>query len=118
MLQRHDEVGGGRRRRQRRDQRADKRPAALDRNRGDDHDRRGHGHLEGKAVPEQRIREHQRGAGVSRRVDKGALEVRTVLGAATGAVPARRARDDATSAWARFALPALRAPTWTMVNCD
>ena len=48
-----DDVGGARRRRQRSDQRADERPAAFDRDRGDNHDRCRHRHLEREFEPEQ-----------------------------------------------------------------
>ena len=59
VLQRQDDIGRARRRRQRGDQRADERAAALDRNRGHDHDGRRHRHLESELVPEQRIGGHR-----------------------------------------------------------
>jgi hypothetical protein len=58
MLQRQDDVGGAGRGRQRRNQRADERSAALDSDRGNHHDGRGHHHLEQQPVPEGHFHRH------------------------------------------------------------
>ncbi len=58
MVDGEDDVDRAGRGRQRRDQRADERPAALDQHRGRDHDGRGHRHLERKLKPECGIECH------------------------------------------------------------
>ena len=59
MVDGEDDVDRAGRGRQRRDQRADERPAALDQDRRGDHDRRGHRHLERKLKPECGIEGHE-----------------------------------------------------------